>query len=667
LLALLLVVGTIIVYLPVWHAGLIWDDGTFVINNPLIRRADGLYRFWFSSQPVDYYPVTSSMLWVEWRFWGSNPLGYHVVNVLLHSLNAVLLWRVLSRLNLPSAWLAAALFAVHPVNVESVAWITERKNTLAMLFFLLSLTSYLRFEFAAYPEPKVTGPASGTRSATTRDQRRWYWLSFCAFALALLSKTTVAPLPLLLLGLAWWRRGHVRRADVARSMPFFLASITIGLISHWFEAHRAIGADFVSVGSFWTRLLGAGWAVEFYLYKAALPFDLRPIYPRWHMDSLKWTSYLPDLLVALGLLACVRYRKIMGKGPLASLVFFLVMLLPVLGFLNINFMMYSLVADRWQYFAIIGPLALAAAVIVPAHSWSNTKRLFAATSLASALLVVLGALSYRQCGIYADPFTFWQTALAGNPNSSVAHNNLGTVLLERGQLDEAMAHFQRVLQTEPNHAMAHYNLGGVLRQQGHIDEAIAQFQRALEIAPNHAKSHFNLGELQLQKGQLDEAMTHFQRACEIRPDYAEAQNAFGLALLQKGRVDAALTHLQSAVQAQPNLAEAHNNLARILSQKGRLDEAIVHLQKALEIQPEQAEAHNNLANVLRQKGRLSEAIDQYQKALAIRPDYAMAHYNLGQALQQLGQVSDAIAHYQRALAIRPDFAPAQRALSRATQ
>jgi tetratricopeptide (TPR) repeat protein len=616
LLALLLVAGTIIAYLPVWHAGVIWDDESLVINNPLIHRLDGLSQFWFSTQPVDYYPVTSTMLWVEWRLWGAGPMGYHVVNVLLHACSAVVLWRVLQWLKLPGAWLAAALFAVHPVNVESVAWIVQRKNVLAMFFFLVSLLWYLRFDPASVP-------ANSTEPTALRLQWRWYWFSLAAFLLALLSKTAVAPLPLVLLGLAWWRHGAVSRRDLWRSLPFFAMAVAVGLVSFWFQSHRAIGSDIVRTDSFWARLAGAGWAVWFYLYKAALPLHLNAIYPRWQIDGGQWWSYLPGLLWIAVLLGCWRFRRAWGRGPLFSLGYFVVMLLPVLGFLDIGFMLVSLVADHWQYFAIIGPLSLAAAAIT--RSSPGTK----AVALGGALLLVLGGLSWRQCESYADPGTFWRAALAANPNSWLAHNNLGNDLFERGQVDEAMAHYKRAVELEPRYATAHYNLGGVLRQKGQLDEAIAQFRKALEIQPAYSMAHYNLGEALREKGEVDQAIAHYQRALEIHPDYAEAHNSLGNALLRKGQMDGAL----------------------------------VHLRKALEIHPDRAEDHNNLANVLWHKGQVQEAIAHYQKALEIRPAYALAHYNLGQLLQQEGQVREAVTHFQKALEIQPDFAPACNSLA----
>jgi len=582
-LALLLVVGTVLAYLPAWHAGLIWDDRSFIMDNPLIRRADGLWRFWFSTEPVDYYPVTSTLWWIEWRLWGGNPMGYHGVNVLMHAFGAVLLWRLLARLEFPGSWLAAAIFAVHPANVESVAWIAERKNVLAMLFYLASLSCFVRSRSSA-----VAADASWPASVVS--SWRWYGLALAAFLLALLSKTVVAPMPFVLLGLVWWQQGKVKREDVLRVLPFFAMAAAIGSISFWFQSHRAIGADIVRTDSHWARLAGAGWAIWFYAYKALLPFGLRSIYPRWQIDGAKWWSYVPGLLVASVFVACWRYRRNLGKAPLLGFFYFVVMLSPVLGFLDIGFMKFSLVADHWQYFAIIGPIALVAAAIAKGYERLGPHPRRALAAVVSTMLLGLAGLTWRQSELYRDSGTFWRAALATDADAWGAHNNLGGFLVEQGQSDEAIAHFRRAVELRPEFAKAQYNLGAALRE----------------------------------KGQVDEAIIHLQRAVDIQPHYVEARNSLARALGQKGEWDGAMENLERSLAIDPDQAEAHNNLANVLWQKGRLRDAAAEYQKALALHPDYAAAHFNLGEVLREADEPREAIAHYRRALEIRPDFAPA-------------------------------------------
>lgn len=582
-LAFLLLGGTVLVYLPVWRAGFIWDDRGFTVDNPLIRRAGGLWRFWFSTKPVDYYPMTSTMWWIEWRLWGENPTGYHATNVLLHAVGVVLLWRVLAQLKVPGAWLAAAFFAVHPVNVESVAWIAEGKNVLAMLFYLATLWCVARSRSFG-----VSADASWRSSESS--SWRWYGLALLTSLLALLSKTVVAPMPFVLLGLAWWHQGKVKVGDVRRLLPFFALAVAIGLIALWFQSHRAIGADIVRTDGFWSRLAGAGWAIWFYAYKALLPFGLRSIYPRWQIDGGEWWSYLPGLLVLAVFLACWRSRRAWGKWPLGSFFYFVVMLSPVLGFLNIGFMKFSLVADHWQYFAIIGPVALFAAAIAKGHQRLGPNSRHALAAVVGAMLVGLGVLTWRQSEIYRDSGTFWRAVLAADADSWAGQHNLGVFLVEQGQSDEALAHFRRAVEIRPGYAKAQYNLGGVLRE----------------------------------KGQTDQAIVHLERAVDLQPDYVEAHNSLARALGQKREWDRAKEHLERSLVIDPDQAEAHNNLANVLWSMGRPREAAAEYQKALALHPDYAVAHFNLGEVLREAGETREAVGHYRRALEIRPDFAPA-------------------------------------------
>lgn len=598
-----------IAYLPMWHAGFIWDDDLLCTDNQLIKSPHGWYLLWFTTRTPDYFPVMSSFFWVEWRLWGMNAAGYHIVNVLLHAVNAILFWRVLARLNIPGAKLAAAIFALHPVNAESVAWIAQLKNALSLFFFVLSLLWYLKFD--------------------DTSRRQFYWLALVAFLFALWSKIEVAPLPFVLLGIAWWRRGRVEWNDLWRSIPFFAAAFLLGLVSVWFQYHVAIGHDVVRTDSFWSRLAGAGWAVWFYFGKTLLPLHLTPVYPRWQIDPTNALSYLPGLLLVAGFVVCWQYRKSWGKAFLFGLGYAVVMFLPVLGFLNIYFFRYSLVADHYQYFSIIGPIALVAAGLFMAAKHLPRKWAFLKPLFAGSLLIVLGVLTWQEASVYKNPETLWQASLDRDPACWLASENLGDILLKKGRADEAIAQLQQTLAIKPDDAVAYNNIGKALVQKGQVDEAIIQFQKAIAIQPDYAFAHYNLGDALLQKGQVDEAITQLQQALAILPDFVEA----------------------------------HNNLGNVLLQRGKTDEAITHFQKALAIQPDYAAAHYNLGNALFQKGQVDEAIIHYQRALAIQPDYAKACNNLGTALLQKGQVNEAIIHFQKALAIQPGFVEAQNGLA----
>ncbi len=637
---LFLVAATLIAYGPVWHAGFIWDDDTFLTDNPVIKSADGLYRLWCTASTPDYFPMTSSLLWLEWRLWGKNPLGYHLVNVLLHALSAVLLWRVLQGLKIPGAMLAAALFALHPVNVESVAWITERKNTLAMFFYLGALLSWLQFEDSG--------------------KGRWHGLALAGFALALLSKTAVAPLPFVLLGLAWWRRGRVGGKDVRRIVPFFVMAAVLGLVTVWFQYHRAIGPEVVRADGFWSRLAGAGWAVWFYLYKAWLPLKLMFVYPRWQIEAGNVLSYIPLLVLAAVFVLGWRSGRPWGKALCFGLGYFVVMLLPVLGFVNIYFMDYSLVSDHWQYFAMIGPLALAAAGIETALAALTGANKWVTGVCCATLLAGLGALTWKQCGVYADSETLWQTTLGLNPNAWMAHNNLGyDLLFKKGQVNEAMTHFKKALELKPDDAQAHNNLGVCLSREGRMDEAIAQYEKALEIRPNYPQAHNDLGLCFFLKGRMEAAIVQYKKALELQPAYADAHYNLGNILGQQGHTDEAITHYQKALELNPDFAAARVNLGNSLSQLGRINEAIAQFQKAVELKPDDAEVHYNLGNSLSQLGRMNEAIAQFQKAVELKPDDADAQSNLGGCYFQLGRMNEAIAHYQIVLKLKPASAETQ--------
>jgi tetratricopeptide (TPR) repeat protein len=505
---------TLLAYVPAMQAGFVWDDDTFLTENDLIRSEDGLYRFWFTTEAPDYFPLVSTMLWLEWRLWDMNATGYHAVNVLLHATSAVLIWLVLRRLKIPGSWLAGLVFAVHPVTVESVAWITERKNTLPLVFYVLTILLYLTYE--------------------TNQAKRWYVASLFVFLLALLSKTSVVMLPAVLLGLAWWQRGAIVRKDLLRSLPFFALSILMGLVTVWFQ-YKSAGAGIVRADSFLSRLTLAGRAIWFYLYKAVWPRELCFVYPRWKTDSYTWTSFLP----ILALLACIilfwRFRNTWGRPLLLGLGYFVVTLLPVLGFVNIYFMKYSLVADHWQYNSLIGIVALVVGIATHmVNRWNKVLRPLGAVS-AIGLVTVLSLLTWRQSKIFQDKTTLWQDTISKNPDAWVARADLGYSMAKQGDFEGTVRQFSQALRIKSEDANAHYNLGVALFKQGELNKATQHFSDAISIKPDYAEAYNNLGVLLAKQGKLDQAIRHFSRAVHMKPDFQEAQKNLRRALeLQSG-------------------------------------------------------------------------------------------------------------------------------------
>jgi protein O-mannosyl-transferase len=646
-LGLLLICGTFLAYLPIWHAGFIWDDNILLRDNPLIKQPDGWLRIWFT-KVTDYVPATSLSWWLEWRLWGDNPLGYHLDNVLLHGVNSILLWRVLRKLRVPGCWLAAAIFAVHPVAVESVAWISERKNTLAMLWVLVCLLFYLRFE-------ETLDAGGQVRDGQGATSNWWRWLALAAFALALLSKTAVAPLPVVLLGIAWWRRGRIDRKDWARSVPFFSAALAAAVVAIWIQ-HQA-GSVGVRADSLGSRLAGAGCAAWFYLSKAIWPFGLVPIYPRWRMDGNNLLFFLPD--AALAAVFCAGWifrRNDWGKAMLLGMGYFVVMLLPALGFVNISFMRYSLVADHWQYFALPGPIALAAAAIARGWQFLDVdKRIAPARPLFWALLLIgLGALTVRQCRVYCDSETLWTTTLRSNPNCWLAYYNLGCSRLAQGRRDEAFAYFRKTVELEPDFAEGQNNWGKALFQEGRVDEALAHLERAVQLRPGFAEAHYNLGAVLLAKGRAGEALDHFQREVDLTPEDAVAQENLANVLVDQGLGTDALPYYAKALQIRPDFAEAHYKMANILQQQGFVPQAVAHYRAALQIQPGNLKACNNLAWTLATSAQASvrngaEAVQLARQAETIsNGTNAIVLGTLAAAFAEAGKFPDAAATAQRA-------------------
>jgi protein O-mannosyl-transferase len=471
------------------------------------------------------------------------------------------------------------------------------------------------------------------------------------FLLGLMSKTVIASLPAALLVVFWWQRGKVSwKRDVPPLIPFFMAGIGTGLLTAWIE-RKFIGAEGSEFHfSMVERMLIAGRDVWFYLGKIFWPVDLAFIYPRWTVSQAVWWQYLfpAAALLLLGVLVWQRWR-----GPLAGLLFFVGTLFPALGFFNVYPFRFSFVADHFQYLASLGPLTLAAAGISAAPGLFRKRKPYFGPIICAILLLTLGTLTWRQCGMYASAETLWLDTIRLNPNCWMAHNSLGNTQLQKGQLDEAIVHFKKTLELKPDAEGACNNLGNAYLQKGEVDQAIAQYQKALAIKPDYADACNNLGNILLQTGKVDEAISHYEKALTIKPDCADAHNNLGTALLRKDRVDEGIAQYQKALAIKPDYANARINLDNALRQRGNVDDATTHHQNAPPVKPDDADACVNLGNVLLREDKVDEAITQYQKALQIKPDNAKAHNNLGIAFQQKGNMGKAITQYQEALQIEP--------------
>lgn len=528
-----LVLLALAAYLPALAGDFLWDDDQYVVHNTTLRDGEGLVRIWTEPRTLpQFYPLVFTSFWVEYQLCGLAPAGYHLVNVLLHGVNGILLWRLVRRLELPQPWLIAAVFVLHPVHVESVAWISERKNVLSGCFYLASALAYGRFA------------QSGSRG--------WYALAFVLFVGALLGKTVTATLPAAVLLLLWRQRGRLSVRDVAALVPFFLVGIGFGLLTAWLEKTR-VGAE----GPDWSftlveRCLIAGRALWFYAAKLAWPAELSFIYPRWQIDATQLSPWLYLLTAAAVPIIAWCGRRRWGRGPLVACLYFGGTLFPALGFFDVYPMRFSFVADHFVYLASIGLLTLGVASVAAGVRRLPTRRL--GIAMAPAALLVLGMLTFSQAFVYHDLETLWSDTLAKNPDAWIAHHQLGMLLYDRDDLGAARKHFRE----------------------------------AVRLKPTEASAEFNLGRTELALGNVAEAIDHLRVAVQRKPDFGPAHDRLAQALLAAGKPAEAVVEFEAAVQAEPNDAGIAYNFALALTQLGRREEAQVQARRALQLRPHDA-------------------------------------------------------------------------------
>jgi len=606
-----LVLLVLVCYAPSIPGDFIWDDDANVTQNPTLRNTAGLARIWTDIHAnQQFYPLIHTSFWIEYQMWELWASGYRITNLLLHALVAGLIWITLRRLSVPGAWVAAAIFALHPVQVETVAWITERKNLLSVLFYFAALLVYLRF--------------AGLDGQGRAPYRRWsvYALSLLLFTAAMLSKTAVLTLPATLLVILWWKNGRLSWKDAGLVSPMLVIGAALGAVTASIEWGQ-VGA----VGHEWQlgpleRIIVAGRAFWFYATHLVFPFRLNFIYPRWSVDAAAvWQFAFPVAALALTALLW-RRREQIGRGPLAAILFFGITLSPALGFLDFYFQIYSFVQDHFQYLACAGLIALCTGLVT-----HGLKRVHERAGVVAAglVLVVLGGLTWQRSSYFTSQEVLWTRTLERNPGAWMADINLGLVYAGAGRFDEAAERFRKALATEHvQHDKARYNLGWVLERQGDIAGARAQYEQAIELNPVNA----------------------------------DARNNLGLILVNEGRLDEATEQFTAAIEGEPQNTRVRFNLAMQQIRQGQRIEPEKHLRDAIRLDPMYKDAVEQLARLLLDQGRHEDAAELYRHTLAIQPDNYDAQFNLGLTLEALNDFAGAERHYRKAIRLAPNLAPA---------
>jgi protein O-mannosyl-transferase len=532
---------TFVACAPALRNGFIWDDDDHFTQNPAMTRPDGLQKIWSSLAFSRYYPLTLTTFWVERQLWGLNPIGYHALNIALQALSAVLLFLLLRRLKLPGAWVTAMLWAVHPVNVESVAWATELKNIQSGMFFFLSLLCFLRFE----EQPRA----------------KWYGLSLLTFACALLSKSSTVILPWVLLLLVWWQRRCLLRRDLWRATPFFAMSLAMSLLTITEQHGHIDRAPHDWSLNLAERFIVAGKDIWFYAGKVLWPVDLMFVYPQWSVNTHSLFEWLPLAGVAAVGVGLWRMRRHEWAPTLGfGLGYFVVALLPVLGFFDIYYFRYSFVSDHFQYLASVGPIALLVACAAKAIPSREAR-------MTTALLVVcaLMTMTWRYTQVFSDDATLWLETLARNPNAELAHTNMGIILDLAGQHDSAAEQYREALRIKPNYVEAHANLGMALTDLKQYKQAEQEFQEALRIMPKSSNAYYGLGTLYYREGRLEDAVTEYETALLIDPSMAETYYNLGCVRQQQGQRTIAIACFKAALVIRPNYPDAQKSLAKMLA------------------------------------------------------------------------------------------------------
>jgi protein O-mannosyl-transferase len=711
-LCLLLAVTTLAVFLPVGRHGYVnYDDSDYVTANSHVQSGlswENVGWAFKSGHASNWHPLTWISHMLDLQIFGDRPGAQHLVSVGFHIANALLLFLLLRRMTgaLWRSFMVAALFALHPLHVESVAWVSERKDVLSAFFFLLTLGAYVQYVEARRAKDRWQGPETGGKKSEDRSSKPeggpksdgrnpkasggrqivtsgivqnssrifhlpssiFYLLSICFFALGLMSKPMLVTLPFVLLLLDYWPLGRMQNVDASgtrnaartllrlflEKLPFFALVAASSLVT--FIVQRRGGAVSTALSPY-ARVANALVAYVRYIRKMFWPSDLSVLYP--HPGH--WPAWEVAGAVALLLAICAVAILLGRRRPylVVGWLWFCGTLVPVIGLVQVGI---QSMADRYTYLPLIGVfimLVWGIAEWLPNRPWRTQV-------LATLSLLVLAActlLTARQIQFWRNSEALFRHAVKVTQDNYLAYNNLGFYLNGQGRKTEAIENYQQALRINPVYEDALNNLGYALAEQKKYLEAIPLYEAALRVRPNHVEVHNNLGNALSEIGKIDEAIKHYLIVLQQQPDHADANNNLGIALAMQGKLDEAVPHFRAAIRSNPKYASAHSNLGNAFAVQHKLDDATKEYREALRLKPEDAQAHNNLGNALAEQGKVEEAIGQYGEALRLNADNPEACFNLGMALLRQGKREVAVTQLKEALRLKPDYAEARKQLS----
>jgi protein O-mannosyl-transferase len=628
-------------FAPALRGNFLWDDHSELTSNAEIKARDGLGKIWRGEGTLDYFPLKSSVQWVQWRLWGERPLGYHVTNLMLHMMSALLVWRLLTKLGVTVGWIGGLLFAVHPLTVESVAWIAELKNVLSLPPLLLAAIAFIDF--------------------TERRSATYLAASLAYFLAAVLCKSSVVMLPVVLLVYVWWRKSRLERGDVLATLPYFAVSLVLGLVTIWFQHERAIAQWQIEMGSGVERAGRALGAVAFYATKSFWPGTQLPIYPRATVESAaSQAAALFGFAVLLGW--AWRHRSTWGRHALLGLSWFLLHLIPVLGLVKMSFLYFSWVSEHFAYLPLVGVAGLAAAGCD--YFWrqrTQLRPLVAAVVASVALLAIMGTRAYAVQ--FTSEQTLWRYTLRHNPDAWIAHSNLAVPLLLERRLEEALEHAETAVRLKPDYASAHANAVNALANLGRTDATLAAVRRAEQNNATSAELYASGAIALLRAGRYAPSIELYQRAIALKPGLVKAHREMGVALYLSVRLDEAIASYERGLALAPD-ADTHANCGVALVARGRVTEAIRHYEAALRLAPDHLDARYNLGVALVRAHEPAAGLESLEQVLERKPDHAEAHFNRGEALVALGRRDEARIAFETALRWKPTLTEARQQLDK---